>query len=133
MTYLALRSTRCVSATHWLRYISQRIAILPFNTVTYTTLLDFCTNAAPVRHIPRYKMHPDSHRLANQELLRDCPYETAILAAIAVVTHDEVLPVRHDIGIIARRKLRVGYEDVMHATIQVLNEQRGIPGIIIAR
>src|SRR3984885_8630269 len=64
-------------------------------------LLNRISYTAPERSVTGVKIKPNSHRFTYQILLRHEPggihivLESAVLAVIAVVTHEEIVPWRH--------------------------------------
>src|ERR1700732_1207654 len=92
------------------------------------TLLNRIPHPPPERSVTSIKIKPDSHRLADQILLRDEPRRIdiveppAVLAVVAVVAHEEIMARRH--RPLARFDAAVGEHDAMALVPQLLEGRR---------
>ena len=93
-------------------------------------LLDSCAYPVPARR-PAIKMQPDSYGLADEMRIGYRADKAAIFAVVAIVAHDEIVIVGHDIGAIGDCVARILDQDLVFAVTQWIGLVAVIVGVSV--
>ena len=94
------------------------------NSVTCTTLLNLAANPLPARPAQAIHMHPDTHRFSHEVRFRNSLNEAAVLAVIAIITHDKKMSGRNTKGTVFPVIGFVRDQDIVSPVTQLLDKPR---------